>query len=638
MAPLFRISFIFFIFLILESSVLFAQTPKILKLSEISFGTKAIGFSVFRNVEPEPFNVELRNVVDVGGFPLILAYIYGGPLEVPLEEIGAIAGMSGSPIFVGSCFNINECIEKATQEDSDVFLVGALSYALGYFTKGPPNVGLTPAEYMLGSYLGGFLITSQFSIRPPDKLNIDGFEYKNLILFPDYKEDPTKLLQGGLTNNICDESVKGDLKAGSMVTIFIARGSWSIGASGTVTWKDRDRIYVFGHPFFGIGKINFPFVHVSVADTLQTPFEAHKIVGCQLRTEGTMFLDGMFEVAGLIGRKSNDILYRVEIHLSDQAVMVLDERVMESPLASIIITKLPVLWAKRFLGDLSQVSVAYQTRITLSDEPEIFMKNLLPSPVINNPFAEVFEKANSILKKLRNSYFEYNLESVKIHIDFVKNAKIWLPKKSFLSHKTAKPGETVYINIILEELNSKDLRQISIPVHIPNNFGDRILFGNSELISITVQSANNFVEKNFYPDFRSLTDLIKSINDSETRAFNVLYVQQFVPSSKNKQDLNNSILEKSVKPEWSWTEIDRGFLKRIVQFDDQEILLFTTPQLDDFINFDESFTIKINDPNLENKNFNSQKRKNKKWFDYFKPWRWFNKSGNNTAFKITKLI
>src|SRR3989338_9053215 len=89
------------------------QTPKILKLSEIQFDTQAVGFSVFRGVEPEKFDVQLRNVFDAGWFSMIVARISGGPMETPLEKIGAVAGMSGSPIFVGDCDSRDECVSKA---------------------------------------------------------------------------------------------------------------------------------------------------------------------------------------------------------------------------------------------------------------------------------------------------------------------------------------------------------------------------------------------------------------------------------------------------------------------------------------------------------------------------------------------
>ena len=70
-----------------------ADKPKILQLKDLKPGTHAIGFSVFKGVEPEPFDVELGNTTDNMGNSFILAKISGGPMDTPLEKIGAIASI-----------------------------------------------------------------------------------------------------------------------------------------------------------------------------------------------------------------------------------------------------------------------------------------------------------------------------------------------------------------------------------------------------------------------------------------------------------------------------------------------------------------------------------------------------------------
>ena len=39
------------------------------------------------------------------------------------------------------------------------------------------------------------------------------------------------------------------LTPGTSVSVQLVRGDYSIAASGTVTFRDGDRIYAFGHPF-----------------------------------------------------------------------------------------------------------------------------------------------------------------------------------------------------------------------------------------------------------------------------------------------------------------------------------------------------------------------------------------------------
>lgn len=607
-----RLSFLTAVF-ILVTHFAFADNPKILRFSDIRPGTKAIGFSVFKGVEPQPFDVELRGVTNSGGFYWILAHIYGGPretLETPLENIGAIAGMSGSPIFV-DCNDLDDCTKNGT-------LVGALSYAVGYFIKTGTNVLLTPAENMLGTHFGGYSATRWFSARQPNKINVSGLEYKNLMLFSGADSLSVKNRLSGGSSGKCGQYPKSNIKPGSMVSVFLARGSWNVGVSGTVTWVDGNLIYVLGHPLFGTGSVNYPFVHVSVADTIQTPYEAYKIIDCHLDTAGTMLMDGRFEIGGIIDQHSRVLPFHVEFHVGEDWI-VFDEEIAESPLGESVIRELPVLLAKQVFGDTSFVSMSYQTRIAITDQPEIFMNSIIPVEAnAKSPLESVFLRISAVLKKLKESSFDYNLESITTHIDFIKKIWVWEVSQSFLSQKTAVPGETVHVNIFLKEFSSSAVRQISIPVRVPDDFMERTMSEIPPIISVTIQSANKFIDKNSVKKINSLAGLIKNLNESSNRETNVLYVQQVMPLPKSERKANEAKAKSLVKPDWNWTETDQGSLFLFPR--DKDIVLSVTPALDHFIDFNATFNITVqpkkNTAEESDAKISSELRKSKKrkWF------------------------
>src|SRR6266480_1160803 len=43
------------------------------------------------------------------------------------------------------------------------------------------------------------------------------------------------------------------LTPGASVSVQLVRGDYSVAASGTVTFRDGEHIYAFGHPFLGLG-------------------------------------------------------------------------------------------------------------------------------------------------------------------------------------------------------------------------------------------------------------------------------------------------------------------------------------------------------------------------------------------------
>ncbi len=583
-----------------------ASTPKILLLKDLQAGMKAIGFSVFKGTEPQPFDVELGQVVDEMGDSFILVRISGGPMDTPLERIGAIAGMSGSPIFVG-CADLEDCIKNGT-------LVGALSYGIGSFLEGGMNALITPAEYMLGARTGGYVAASHFSKGPPNKINIGGKEFKNLLLFPKIENLPV----AGNTRGRCDSSAKSDIKPGSMVSVFLATGAMNVGASGTVTWRDDNKIYIFGHPLMGIGMVEYPFVQVSVADTLQTPFNASKITGCSVDTAGAMLVDGAFEMAGAIGRKARMLPYQVELHLGNGGG-VMQEEIASSPLAPAVITVLPVLWASKELGSLRHFSVAYQARITLADEPEIFIRNFIPEQVSENPFGEVFDRVYAPIQTLKESGFDYSLESIKVRLDFVRDYKLWSVRRSFLSQEKASPGETVYANIILEEFFSSATKQISIPVKVPEDFMDRMGPGITPNIAVHIQGGSKFKDKRERQEINSVEGLVKQLNESTNYKTNILYVQEVVPRSKADQKADKANAKSAIKPAWNWADVGEAELKQLPHDSKDVVVLTFSPALDNFIDLDLNFNLQVQakKDNDSEKKDKKEEPKHRKWFGIF---------------------
>src|SRR5437764_1129245 len=58
------------------------------------------------------------------------------------------------------------------------------------------------------------------------------------------------------------------LKPGSMISVQLVTGDLSIGADGTVTYIDGERVYAFGHRFLSVGATDLPFARSEVLTLL----------------------------------------------------------------------------------------------------------------------------------------------------------------------------------------------------------------------------------------------------------------------------------------------------------------------------------------------------------------------------------
>jgi hypothetical protein len=105
------------------------STGGIFPLSQVRRGMTATAWTVFQGNKPEPMDVEILGVLRGARGPgqdMILAQLHGAHPEYT----GVVAGMSGSPVYIGNK------------------LLGALSYRIGEFSK-DPIAGITPIEDML---------------------------------------------------------------------------------------------------------------------------------------------------------------------------------------------------------------------------------------------------------------------------------------------------------------------------------------------------------------------------------------------------------------------------------------------------------------------------------------------------------
>src|SRR5215469_5469609 len=98
-------------------------------LNQVRAGMKATAWTVFSGTKPEPMEVEILGVLRGArgpGHDMILAQLVGSKPEYT----GVVAGMSGSPVYIGNK------------------LLGSISYHIGQFSK-DAIAGITPIEDML---------------------------------------------------------------------------------------------------------------------------------------------------------------------------------------------------------------------------------------------------------------------------------------------------------------------------------------------------------------------------------------------------------------------------------------------------------------------------------------------------------
>ncbi|MGC9222405.1 MAG: SpoIVB peptidase S55 [Terracidiphilus sp.] len=277
------------------------RNPAFFPLNQVRAGMAATAWTVFQGTKPEPMQVEILGVLRNARGPgqdLIIARLRGAKPEYT----GVVAGMSGSPVYIGDR------------------LLGALSYRIGQFTK-EPIAGITPIEQMIevrnlsdrelrassaatpgalsfpaGSATGSaeaaggsnaVIPASSSTFQPMETpLILSGFTPAAIRFWQQQtKGTPLQsIAAGGASPGLGSASAPAmlsrpaTLEPGSSVSMQLVRGDLDVAATCTVTWIDPTQLLACGHPVLGVGPVSLPMTTTDVIATVASPLDAFKIV------------------------------------------------------------------------------------------------------------------------------------------------------------------------------------------------------------------------------------------------------------------------------------------------------------------------------------------------------------------------
>lgn len=282
-------------------------------LSDVHRGLRGTAWTVFTGSKPEPMDVEILGVLRGArgpGHDMILAQLHG---EKP-EYTGVVAGMSGSPVYIGGK------------------LLGSLSYRIGQFSK-DPIAGITPIDQMLEVRdLPGD--RNLLAANGAHGVTADGMTFQAMetpLVMGGFRPEAIQLWQkemagtgletiaaGGMGGSsegdgeISKSALKG-IVPGSAVSAQLIRGDLEISATCTVTYVDPRQLLACGHPILQAGPVSMPMTTAEVVATLASPLNAFKIVNTG-ETIGAFTQDRDAAILGALGAKAQMIPVHVAIH------------------------------------------------------------------------------------------------------------------------------------------------------------------------------------------------------------------------------------------------------------------------------------------------------------------------------------
>ncbi|MGE0882740.1 MAG: SpoIVB peptidase S55 domain-containing protein [Blastocatellales bacterium] len=540
------------------------QKDEFFPIEQVKPGMRAVGYTVFNGSEPKKFELEILGVLT--GFPnprqnAVLSKLLGDELN----HTGVFQGMSGSPVYI------------------DGKLLGAVAF--GYQFAKDPIAGITPIKEMIEVFeqRQG---TDKSSDKKTDQprpvsfseisFNADSRDYKEFVeslsgknnlgaqatssvpggqvlmpittplaitgvapevvarfapLFQSWGFSPVAGVSGAAAITQLKKANAETLKPGSTIVVPLVRGDYSISAAGTVTYRDGNRIYAFGHPFLSLGVSEFPMHEGEVVTVMSSQATSFKL---SFPTEmvGTIRGDRSTGIFGELGVAPNMIPVEINLKTSLGNQQTYKFEVVADRFLTPILMQMTVLstitTTERAIGDST---LQIRGNMKLKDQPDVDFENRL-SVSLNAPLAAAFAVSKPISALLNSGFPELQLQKISFDIASYDSRNTGQLDRLWINRTEVRPGEKIEIQAFARTDSGSEYVE-RIPVEIPADapLGQlQIIVGDGA--SIQAMEPRTGVSP------KSLSLLVKELN--KIRKADRLYVK--LTRSENGAIINNEEL------------------------------------------------------------------------------------------------
>ena len=519
-------------------------------VGEIRPGMVGIGRTVFDGTHVEEFKAHIIGVLEnvIGSHRnLILAKLEGGPLA----NTGVIAGMSGSPVYV------------------DGKLIGAVSYALGSFSK-EPIAGITPIDEMTDSASFASarpvaarvrveypltrenLVTAfrkalnwnrPFADRPGDAQltgvsAVDGFGGAQLgtllrpiatpLVMSGFEPEVADLLGGAFRDqgfvpsgaagsaHAGEMPFEGPLKPGDAVGVALVSGDLQMGGTGTVTHIDGDRVYAFGHPFFNLGPTEFPMTRAYVYTVLPSLFSSMKLSSTG-ETIGTFTQDRATTIAGRLGAGPRLIPLTVTLASDRAPKRTFHFGVVNDQLFTPLMTYATILnTVSSYERQFGSATLQVGGEAMLKKHDAIRFNNVFAGDQASMGAAAYVVAPITFL--MSNDFEKVELEGVNVNISTAEEPKTATLERVWVDDPRPRAGRTVPLKMLLRTYRGDDVLR-TLPIQIPANASGTL----SLLVSDGGRLGQAEQRETRSSQVRTVDQMIRSLNKG--RRNNTLYVK-----------------------------------------------------------------------------------------------------------------
>jgi hypothetical protein len=525
----------------------------LMPVADIKAGMVGIGRTVFEGTDLQEFKAHIIGVLHNVQGPhrdLILARLEGGPLA----KTGVAAGMSGSPVYI------------------DGRLIGAVSYSIGSFPT-EAIAGITPIgemkdattvarrssapqarielpitrEGLTSALSATYAQLAPFASRPADiqvfgmpaaagaqlgamlrpiatPLVMSGFEPGAAdILASAFGASGFTPVIGGAVGGQGGPEVKtltGALREGDAIGVSLVGGDLEMGATGTITHIDGDRVYAFGHPFFGLGPAQFPMTRAYVYAMLPSLMSSFKISSMG-EVIGTMQQDRATAIAGTLGKGPAVVPMRVTLNSSrdeGSAKRTFNFNVANDQLFTPLLTYVALAnTLSAYERQFGAATFSVKSRAQIKGHGDLTMEDVFTGD--NATLGAATAIAGPITLLLGNDREPITMSGLDVSIEAAESSRTTTIDRVWLDEVRPRAGRTVPLKVLTRSYRGEE-KISTVPIDIPANVS-----GSLSLLVTDGRQLNAMEQRDLRRSVQpqSVAQMIRVLND--TRRNNRIYIR-----------------------------------------------------------------------------------------------------------------
>ncbi len=449
----------------LFAAVLFGWLPaaraelKIMPLRDLRAGMHGVGRTVFEGAKIAEFQVEILGILEntAPRQSIILGKLSGGPLE----HTGVMQGMSGSPVYI------------------DGKLIGAVALAFPFAKD--PIAGIRPIEEMIAAGTAGAVPPKPAKTMAGDLAQL--FPARQAKTDGQLKEVSTPLALSGFTSRALDQFSAGmkdlgfeprqgissggersdkmgdpaRLEPGSMISVELMTGDMAVGADGTLTAIDGDKVYAFGHRFLALGPTEIPFTRSEVITLLANTNTSFKISAAK-EWMGVISQDRSTAVTGMLGKRAALVPIDISVRKDNQALESYHMKAVNDRFLSPFLLQMAVFSAidatERTLG-VATIAVKGLIEFESGRDP-VRISNVFAADG-GTALQAAVSTAVPLSYLMQGGFDTLKVKRVSVELESVDEKRAMNIGQVYLSRKEAKPGDTVEVLTTLDGPNGMEI-------------------------------------------------------------------------------------------------------------------------------------------------------------------------------------